>query len=162
MRNELVLIERIEAYLNNQLSAAEKEAFEQELSADPELQEKLELQQQVYKGLERTALKISVQRAARRYKINRFIKLFSVIILTVILSVAVFYYFSERHGHHEAPKDNTRLPVQVFRINPAMDTVVETAGGITFSISANTFLDDNDIVTGPVELIIKEALEICI
>lgn len=161
MRNELVLIERIEAYLHNQLSAAEREAFELELSADPELREKLQLQQQVYKGLERTALKMSVQRAARRYKINKLVKLFSVIILIVILSVAVFYYLNKKHTYHlhQVPKENTPLPVQAFRINPATDTILETAGGITFSISANTFLDGDGIVSGPVDLVIKEALD---
>lgn len=162
MRNELTLIERIEAYLNNQLSAADKLAFEQEIAVDAVLQEKVNLQRQLSAGLERTALREVVKKVAKRYKTRKLLKKASIVVLITVIAGVVIWYMSNRHTHHggQLLKENTPLPAQTFRIGPSADTVLETEGGITFSILANTFTDSNgDVVKDSVDLDIKEALD---
>ncbi len=53
MRPELKLMEIIEKYLNNTLSTEDKQAFEQKLKNNADLQEKLAQQKALMQGLER-------------------------------------------------------------------------------------------------------------
>jgi hypothetical protein len=161
MRNELTLIEKIEAYLNGQLAVEENAAFEQEITVDAALKEKVDLQRQLSAGLERSAWRALVQKVSRKYKMRKRLQWVTVVVLVILSAVAV-WYVSGKYLHHYAavPAESTPLPVQYFRINPSVDTVLETAGGITFSILANTFQDsDGQLITAPVDVAVKEALD---
>ena len=53
-----------------------------------------------------------------------------------------------------------KIAPQVFTINGARDTVIESKGGIIFSIPANGFLDsDGKPVKGQIQLTVKDALD---
>jgi len=67
MRPELELIQRIEQYLDGELSAADKAAFESQLPDDAALREALQLQQDIRDGLERASLRSPISRARRNY-----------------------------------------------------------------------------------------------
>lgn len=177
MRKELELIEKIERYLKDQLSATEKSAFEEQMAKDPALQEEVTLQQEVMKGVDRAVLRQKVQKASIRFKRGRnIIKWGSIGLGIFVLIVAALYY--GKISHHPLSYAGTSLPesnevggkdwadadkslaAQVFTLNASGDTVVETKGGIVLSVPANGFLDDNgQPVNGKVELIIKEALD---
>ena len=65
MRPELKLIEKIEDFLKGRLSAEEMAAFRKQIAADPELREKVRLQEDVMKGLERASLTQKVKYAGK-------------------------------------------------------------------------------------------------
>jgi len=67
MRNELEIMERIERYLDGELSPEDRAAFEKQLADDPGLREDLQLQQDLMSGIARAAWKDKVQQARRRY-----------------------------------------------------------------------------------------------
>lgn len=178
MRNELELLAVIEKYLNKELSAEEKAAFEKQMAADPQLQESVMLQQQIVKGIERAAYKQHIQTARTKFRFKRnFIKwgVTGVVVATFI--IALFYYFgktspaekaqgtsflpeyNELHQNIWADADK-RLTSLVFSIESSHDTLIETKNGIILQIPANGFLDENGLpVTGQVMLTVKEALD---
>lgn len=174
MRNELEQIKKIEAYLTGQLTGAERADFEKEAAANADLQQQLKLQQQIMSGIERTAIKQDVQRAAIRFKrMRRFYKggLGGLFILAIIASV--LYYVSPKMaytgkvlptvnelGKTDWASADSSIAPQTFLINTAKDTVVETRSGIILSIPANCFLTDDGLaVNGDIEFVVKEALD---
>jgi Putative zinc-finger len=55
---------------------------------------------------------------------------------------------------------DTHLQPEIFRIEATRDTVVETKGGIVFSIPAGAFLlDDGQAAVGGIQLVVREALD---
>ena len=62
MRKELELMETIDNYIKGNLSEVDKIAFEKRINLNPELQKEVELQKQLLKGIERTALKQSAKK----------------------------------------------------------------------------------------------------
>src|SRR5690349_3232045 len=152
MRNELELISTIEKYLNNELSAEEKAAFEKDLSVDPQLQEAVALQQDLMKGIENLSLKQNIQLAKKRYYHNRNITRWGLSSLVVIVAVivALLIYsgknnshsktkepeFNEQHQNEWADADK-RITPQQFLITTGRDTIVETSGGMVIQVPAN-------------------------
>src|ERR1044072_9462614 len=93
MRNELELISTIEKYLNNELSAEEKTAFEKDLSANPQLKEAVALQQEIMQGITNLSLKQNIQLASKKYyRIRNFTRwgLASLIVITVVVAILVY------------------------------------------------------------------------
>jgi hypothetical protein len=177
MRNELELIEKIERYLKDQLSAAEKLAFEEQMAKDPALQEEVTLQQEIMTGVERVALRKKVQKASIRFKLGRNIIKWGLIGLGIIVLMFAALYFG-KVSHHPLSYAGTSLPeyneaggkgwadadknlaAQIFTLDVSGDTVIETREGMVLSVPANGFLDDNgQTVKGKMELIIKEAFD---
>ena len=90
MRNELENIELIEKYLRDELSAADKKSFEDQLRTDANLQKEVELQKNVIKGIERFGVKKSIQTASRRYQNRRrgfFLGLFVAVIISGVVGI---------------------------------------------------------------------------
>jgi hypothetical protein len=179
MRNELEQISIIEKYLNNELSAEETAAFEQNLSADPQLQEALTLQQEIMKGIGNLSMKQKIQLAKKRYYRNRNITRWGLGSLVIIVAtvVAILIYagksnshsipngsavlpeFNEQHQKEWADADK-RIAPQKFLITTGRDTIVETSNGMVIQVPANGFLtEDKQPVTGQIELTIKEAMD---
>ncbi|MBO9203717.1 MULTISPECIES: hypothetical protein [Niastella] len=175
MRNELELIATIEKYLNNEMSAEEKAAFEKNMAADPHLQEAVALQQEVMQGINNLHLKQKIQLARKRYYRHRNLTRWGLTGLVIIITIiSILYYLRHHHTYKEkhavvelneqgqqqwADADKRLIP-QVFVINAGNDTIVETKGGLVIQVPANGFLDENkQPVTGKMELIIKEAMD---
>ena len=57
MRSELLLIEKIEHYLEGTLSSHEHAAFEKQIASNIELQNEVSLQKEIIRGLQRSTLK---------------------------------------------------------------------------------------------------------
>jgi hypothetical protein len=68
MRQELLLIEKIEQYLEGKLSPQESALFEKQMRENPDLQTEVELQRQITGGLERAATKKKIAAAFIKYK----------------------------------------------------------------------------------------------
>ena len=74
MRNELEQIQQIETYLNGTMPADERAIFETNLSGDAGLQEAVDLQRELMKGIGRLALQGKVRAARRHYLRTRYLK----------------------------------------------------------------------------------------
>ncbi|MBL4594105.1 MAG: hypothetical protein JKX68_09860, partial [Flavobacteriales bacterium] len=172
MRNEIQNIELIEKYLRDELSAADKKSFEDQLKTDANLQKEVELQKEVIKGIERIGVKQSIQKAYKKYKLGKsgFNLGLGTIILVAVVSAFLWYSDSNKANANSLPEFNEKgekvwadadkyLESQKFTINTSKDTVIETEEGIVMYIPAGSFLDDNgNEVTGEVEYEVKEAL----
>ncbi len=84
MRTELNKIEQIEKYLRDELSVADKKAFEEKLKTDSNLQKEVELQKDVIRGIERIGVRKSISKASRNYDNRRRGFFFGVVLLIVI------------------------------------------------------------------------------
>jgi hypothetical protein len=178
MRPELELIEKIEDFLKGRLSAEEMAAFRKLMAADPELQEKVRLQQDVMKGLERASLTQKVKYAGRSFHYGKAFRKWgwggAATAVVVTSTVLLFNYWKGQNhsrydgslslynesGKKEFADADRKIASQVFSIDGSRDTVIETKGGITFSIPANGFLDENGKpVNGAIQVSVKEALD---
>jgi hypothetical protein len=179
MRNELELIEKIERYLQGELTGEEKATFEEQLANEPGLQEAVQIQREVMKGIERTALKQQVKHAAKQFRLG---KLYSKLawgglITAIVLTAVILYYKGKSHeqagtyegrqlpayneaGEKQWADADRNLPAQVFVLNTGKDTVIETRQGIVLSVPANGFTDETGrTVHGHISLVVKEALD---
>ena len=175
MRNELENIELIEKYLRDELSADERASFEEQLKTDANLQKEVELQKDVVKGIERLAMKQTIQKSYKSYKLGKSglnIGLGAIVLVGV---VSVFLWMNNNtslfnNDANVLPKLNEQgenlwadadkyLPSQLYVINTSADTVIETSGGIVMYIPQGSFLDSNgNVIKGEVEFEVKEAL----
>lgn len=179
MRNELNRIEQIERYLRKEMGAEELNAFEKEIKADAKLREEVRLQEEVIKGLKHIALKQQAKKAYKKHTIGKGLKKWGGIGGTLVLLAAAAYVGYQKFSgtkndsnlSYELPELNENgekiwadadkyLPYQLFDINNAHDTVIETLDGIVMAIPAGCFLDKNGKpVNGNVQLEVKEAIE---
>jgi hypothetical protein len=178
MRKELELIEKIEQYLNGQLEAAEKTAFEEQMAGDPGLREEIRLQKEIMKGIERAALRKSLQGKRLRFRRGRRFTQWGSAGLVILVVAAAILYYKHNAGGQASGYEGRSLPAynesgekswadadrnlgaQTFEIKASDDTVIETKGGLVLSVPANAFLDeDGKAVKGKLELIVKEALD---
>ncbi|MFT4601178.1 MAG: TonB family protein [Arenicella sp.] len=95
MRAALETIELIEKYLLNDLSSADKVAFEIELSTDPNLQSQVNLQEGVVDGIKRIGLKTSAVAARKMYQLRKWGMRISILLL-LLLGTASFFYFGDK------------------------------------------------------------------
>jgi len=164
MRKELEIIEKIEAYLEGRLSPDENRQFETQLTNDPGLQKEVELQRQLMMGIDRATLKQQVRSAKKSYYLRRNIFRWGLggIVAAAVIT-ALLYSMGPRHKHIDTPQKlsrDTTLPLQSYNIDPSRDSVIETTKGIVMAIPAHAFLDEQGrTATGPIQLVIKEALD---
>ena len=184
MRPELEQIEKIEQYLNDQLNAADRLQFEQEIANDPALKAAVDDQRAIMKGMDRIALRQNITKAARRYHGRR--NLIRLGIGGVVVAGLFALLFLQWHPHEAGERQNvgasqyngTALPAlneagkpdwatadsmiaaQQFILHADSDTIIETKGGMVCSVPANAFVGaDGKAVTGTIQLYIKEATD---
>ncbi|MDT8412357.1 MAG: hypothetical protein RQ875_07850 [Vicingaceae bacterium] len=176
MRNELEHIEIIEKYLRNELSSEERKVFEEKLKTDVKLQKEVATQRDIITGIERLGIKQTIQVAHKKYKLGKagFNLGLGAIVLVAITSVFLWYNANNSTstisdesilpelnelGEKQWADADKLIPSQQFTINTAIDTVIETQGGIVMYIPKGSFLDDNgNTITGNVDFEVKEAL----
>jgi cytochrome c2 len=168
------IIDKIDRYIQNEMTAAEKAEFENELNANADLKDQYLNQLNIVKGIRRSKLEEIVKTSVKRIKTVKKLVKAGVIISAITLVAAGVYFVGEKFS--KAKENNIRyelneegnknwavadkvLEAQVFKINPTKDTVIETKGGIIFSIPANIFLNQfGESEKENVEIEIKEAL----
>ncbi len=149
MNNNSIQIDR---YLQNEMDASEKAAFESRLAVDKELQQELALQQQIINAATNAGIKQEFHKVIRRKIIVRKLVRWS----AVVIAAAVLIFFVTKLTRHEykvAEKENNRS--EKFEINAATDTIIETKAGVVFAIPAHAFNTNNNSV----QLEIKTALD---
>jgi hypothetical protein len=179
MRPELELIEKIEQYIQGKLSLEDKTAFENQIAGNPGLQEEIQLQRDLAKGIERAALKQKIRSARMKYRLRKNLGRFGlgILIAAIMFFGAVFYFHHIKTNHEfETGSDSAseynelgenvwadadrNISSQVFLLDGLRDTIIETRAGIVMAIPAHCFLDENGKpVEGGIQLSIKEALD---
>jgi cytochrome c2 len=167
--------ELISKYINGDLSATEKTAFETELNSNAELKKEYKLQVNITKGAERMGLKNQLNASFKKVRTKKRLQK-SVIGLAIALAVAgailivkntaqqshsenkVMYELNEEGKNTWAEADK-QLESQLFQLNPERDTIIETQQGIVIAIPAHAFKQANGTVpTKTIDLEIKEAM----
>jgi mono/diheme cytochrome c family protein len=151
MRPELEQIEKIEKYLNGELSAADKAAFELQLAEDPQLREDLRLHQDLMKGLDRIKQIQSVRRAKQHFQRTSWLRWGGFGLGLAAIAVAVFLLLTHQHSQP------TAIPGESYTIDLTRDTVLKTAHGALIQIPRGS-IDANGAPT--IRLSIKEAYSI--
>lgn len=147
--------EQIGRYLQNEMTAGERIAFEKQLAGDKSLQQELFIQEQIIEAAKTAGLKNTFSKAIRRKVINTRLIQFGVVAMILVAAAFVFYaiktnLFQGHEGGDQVTINNTGQ----FVINNAADTIIETNDGVVFAIPANAF----ESTSGKVQLEIRTAI----
>jgi mono/diheme cytochrome c family protein len=148
MRPDLELIEKIEQYLNGELSAADKAAFESQLAADPDLREAIRLQQDIQGALDRASLTSSIRRAKLHFYRGTWLRWGGFGLGLAAVALATVLLVTHRHSQPAV------IPGEVYAIDLTRDTVLHTTHGALLNIPRGS-IDANGAKS--IRLAIKEA-----
>ena len=167
MRAELEYLENIDRYLDGKMDEQEKRTYEERLKNHPQLRNDLETQKLLRKAIRRIGLKQKIQRVKTRLKWRkRFLRGGGALVLGALVFTGAWSFqhnnssLQGMHGYSEEMNlAENALPAQNFILNNKNDTVLETKGGIVFSIPRNAFQNKaGKNLTGPFNIKIREAL----
>ena len=150
MNNNSILIDR---YLQNEMSAEERTAFENQLTTDKSLQEELQIQQQIIKAATTAGLKAEFGKAIRKRIITKRLLQWGIVIIIVAAAVT-FFMLQNNHAASEKNRAGEDKAAEKFEFDNNADTIIETKDGVVFAIPAHAFNTNNNIV----QLEIKTAL----
>ncbi len=153
MDSNSILIDR---YLQNEMSAEEKNLFEEKLATDKNLLQELNIQKQIIMAVENAGLKNEFAKAIKKRFITKQLIRWGII---AGLGIAAFIFYALKNDFFRNAKKGEKssssksFPApEKFDINNTNDTIIETKGGLVFAIPANAFSKSK------VELEIKTAL----
>src|SRR5688572_33360656 len=117
--------EQISRYLQNEMTAEERTAFEKQMTADKELQQEVFIQEQIITAAKTAGLKNTFAKAIKRKWINKRLTQFGVGLVILVAAALVFYAIKTSifSGHGEGgtnTENNERIS-----INNAADTIIE-------------------------------------
>lgn len=147
----------IELYLNNELSEADKRAFEQRLAENDQLLQELLLQRQIHAGAKRAAQRTMIQQTAKTYHFRKNLLNggIALVIASVVTAAAIWFVGRKESTTAEgelgtealqslieqidslAPMEN--IPATYFNLGKA-DTVVFSPTGVLLSVPEAAFL----------------------
>jgi hypothetical protein len=179
MRNELEWIQLIEKYLNNELNAEDKKAFEQKMNENADFKASVEKQRLLQEGIKNVGTKQAIQKAKKVYTFQKI--MVKGIIITVIAAVATTAALLGYNAYaNQTPSDekstyesgineegeaffvdaDALIAPQLFSVNGEEGQVIQTEQGMVVVVPESAFLDENGKpVTGNIQLEIKEALD---
>lgn len=179
MRNELEWIQLIEKYLNNELNAEDKKAFEQKMNENADFKASVEKQRLLQEGIKNVGTKQAIQKAKKVYTFQKI--MVKGIIITVIAAVAttaaVLGYnaytnqtTSDEKSTYESGVNeegeaffvdaDALIAPQLFSVKGEEGQVIQTEQGMVVAVPEGAFLDENGKpVSGNIQLEIKEALD---
>lgn len=138
---------RIDRYLQNEMSTAERLAFENQLSTDPALQEAFRIQQLIIKAAETAGLKHEFGRQLNKQILTARLIRWGIAITLVVAVAVLFAIKNDLFINHTASAEipGNFQPVEKFDINNQSDTIIETRDGVVFAIPAYAFGEGNNI-----------------
>ena len=154
----------IERYLNGELSAEGKAAFEQQLKESTELQKELELHQLTQNLIKRATIRNMVQQSGKRFQLRKKIVNASiVVIIATALATAVYFIAVNSSNPETEPQVETVDPTlleemskelafenvdpQYFKFTGNNDVFLSESG-VLLSITENSFLLDGKSYQG--------------
>ncbi len=146
MRNELQHIERIDQYLNNELSATETIAFEQELQNNSTLQTQLETQKLLKQAALRKAIKADIAKyggsSSMGFNWSKWLGVTGIIVLiigAIWLGKDVLSKTENNNEHNQlatAHKDSTKVKMDTFVTVPT-DSISQGETALTTNSNAS-------------------------
>jgi len=134
--------EQIGQYLQNEMNAEEKTAFEKQLGYDKELQDELAIQQQILSAINTAGLKSKFGKAVRTKFISRMLVRWGIV--AIVVGSLAFYALKTNMFSHSFDGESIRVPgTESYVIDNTKDTIIETDEGVVFGIPANAFGSDN-------------------
>ena len=136
--------EKIGRYLQNEMSAEERTAFEKQLAGDRDLQQELVIQKQILAAVEKAGLKNSFGKAIRTKFISRMLIRWGIVVI-VGAGLAYYAFKTNIFSHSESGGEgiNVFSGTESFVIDNSADTIIETEEGVVFGIPANAFKSEN-------------------
>lgn len=153
MRKELEQIEEIEQYLKDELSAAERVSFENELSTNPTLQSHVNFQSDLVSNLQRIGLRSSTQSAYKKYLIKKFALISAAVIgVLTFITIATIYFSSSTNS----PKDGS-----TDEFGTDVESVISTEWETPKVVSDSLYEDDDSssILIDEIDSISMEAFQ---
>lgn len=147
----------IEQYLNNELSEADKRAFEQRLAENDQLLQELLLQRQIHEGAKRAAQRTRIQQTAKRYHFRKNVIKGGIAVAIVSVITVAAIWFSQRNSSEKSGTElgseelqtlieqidslapMAELPITYFNLGNE-DTVVLSPTGVLLSVPESAFL----------------------
>ena len=147
--------EQIGRYLQNEMNAGERIAFERQLADDKDLQQELFIQKQIINAVKTAGLKNTFRKTIHRKLINQRLIQFGIAAIIIVAAAFVFYAVKTNLFSIHSAEEKVRIEnTQRFVINNAIDTIIETDDGVVFAIPAHAFYSRS----GKVQLEIKTAI----
>lgn len=138
----------IERYLNNELSAEGKLAFEAEVQRDESLRQELELHQLTRQVIQRTAYREMVMDAKKTAKINQRLRQFALVAGIFLLAVLVLVWWNNRsvqsNTDHSLPETINKEQKIVMANYLQFDNIDPQYFG--FSGESDVFLSDKGVL----------------
>ena len=137
--------ELIDKYLQGELTAEEKVAFENKLIWDTTLQEELEIQQKIMQGIEAAAIKQQFSNAIQKHRLTRIWIKAALFLLIATGLIFISYQINNKLSHLPNEQINltdtitSGLKAEQFQIEADKDTIIETQSGVVFGIPAHAF-----------------------
>ncbi|MES2567290.1 MAG: hypothetical protein V4565_10510 [Bacteroidota bacterium] len=162
MRPELELVQKIEQYLLGELPVNEASSFENEMNSNKELYKEVELQKQLMKGVQRSALRQDALKAFEKYSFTQKILKWGYIGTSAIVIGSLGYVFTQKGPLNRKEIRTEIAPIEIsasdsiasdttniyqvlngntFVINSSRDTVVKTKDGNFIEIPKTLFFD---------------------
>jgi hypothetical protein len=110
MRNELQQIERIEKYLSKELNPSELIAFEEELKNNISLQEKVNQQKILLKGIRKKAFKEVAQTSYKKFKLIKKMWMAGISAAAVALVAIAVVLSNDKEEKKEEPAPRIEVP----------------------------------------------------
>jgi len=148
MLNVTVLIDK---YLLGELTETELREFETQLKTNQELQNDLDLQKIIMKGIERASMLSQLQTAKSQFLLKTVLSKIGLVLLTaaIILISTLLILKNKENSQKQSPeKSGNKL---TYQINQNADTLLEMESGMLFFIPAKSFETNNEIINIEVE-----------
>src|SRR5688572_24532012 len=101
MRQELKIIEEIEAYIMDALNPEQKSLFEDKLTNNSELKDQYDFQKYLVEGIQRLGLKNDAIRARKKYVFQKVLKIGAVLLLVAALTGFAISQFKSASENRE-------------------------------------------------------------
>lgn len=147
MRKELEQIEKIEQYLKDELSAAEKVSFEAEIAHDPILQSQLSFQADLVSNIERIGLRSSTKAAYKKYLFKK-IALISAAVIGVLtfITIATIYFSTSTNPPKDGSQDEFGTDVEIVQPSEQIVPLLENDSLYEEVDSLSTVVDEIDSI----------------
>lgn len=162
----------IERYLLNEMSHAERQAFELQLTENHQLLQELILQKQLHEAAKRAVQRDLVQQTAKRYHFRKNVVTSSIVVLVVATVAAITLWSVNRKNDSQKERAEQALMAQLeadkhtplehivaeyFHLNQ-QDTVVFSKTGVLLSVPEEAFLLNGKPYSGPKMIQWQEAI----
>jgi len=145
--------EQIYRYFEGAMNATEKAAFEARLQQEPDLAKEFRVQHLLLQAVEQEAIKTNFRIAMKKQIFKRNLLKTALVAAIVGIATLATWYFTRSHTVERAIIPSEK-GAEIFSIDGARDTLIETKEGVVFAIPAGAFKTNGK----PLQVEIKTAI----